>query len=449
MTSTRVIDVQQFINERKLSRTQITTLVLSFFIVALDGFDTACIGFIAPAIREQWGLDPAHLAPLFGAGLFGLMIGALAFGPVADRIGRKPTLMLSVGFFGLASLVSAWSPTLDILILLRFLTGLGLGGAMPNAITISSEYSPEKHRSVLVTTMFCGFTLGGALGGILAAYVVSHYGWHMVLVLGGVMPIALVPLLAWLLPESVRYMVTRGVAPARITRVLKRIDPAAALDGVQYTVAEAAPKGSPVRQLFAPELRRGTLILWVMFFMCMLIIYLLSSWLPTLIKETGRTLQDASLIAAMLQTGGTVGAIVLGQLMDRFRPQRVLGVAFLIGAVFVVAIGNVAASTVLLVLAVLGTGFCVSGGQVGSNALAAGFYPTSNRATGVAWALGMGRIGSIVGSLAGGWMLEMNWGLATVFEFVAIPAVIAAIGVMSMQPRRERSRVASAIRQLD
>lgn len=449
MTSTRVIDVQQFINERKLSRTQITTLVLSFFIVALDGFDTACIGFIAPAIREQWGLDPAHLAPLFGAGLFGLMIGALAFGPVADRIGRKPTLMLSVGFFGLASLVSAWSPTLDILILLRFLTGLGLGGAMPNAITISSEYSPEKHRSVLVTTMFCGFTLGGALGGILAAYVVSHYGWHMVLVLGGVMPIALVPLLAWLLPESVRYMVTRGVAPARITRVLKRIDPAAALDGVQYTVAEAAPKGSPVRQLFAPELRRGTLILWVMFFMCMLIIYLLSSWLPTLIKETGRTLQDASLIAAMLQTGGTVGAIVLGQLMDRFRPQRVLGVAFLIGAVFVVAIGNVAASTVLLVLAVLGTGFCVSGGQVGSNALAAGFYPTSNRATGVAWALGMGRIGSIVGSLAGGWMLEMNWGLATVFEFVAIPAVIAAIGVMSMQPRRGRSPVAAAIRQLD
>ncbi len=436
MTPTRTIDVQQFINSHRISRTQIGTLLLCFLIVAVDGFDTAAIGFIAPAIHEEWHLNAAQLAPLFGAGMFGLMIGALAFGPLADRIGRKMTLLICVAFFGTASLVSAWSPSIQVLVILRFVTGLGLGGAMPNAITLSSEYAPDKHRSVLVTTMFCGFTLGSALGGILAAYLVDHLGWRSVLIVGGIAPLALLPLLAWQLPESVRYMVTRGYAAERVTRILRRIAPNFDFRGVSYDAGEAAPPGSPVRQLFAPQLRRGTLILWVMFFMCMLIIYMLSSWLPTLIKSTGRTLQDASLVTAMFQVGGTVGAIALGRLMDSFSPQRVLALAYLVGAVFIALIGHTAASTALLVIAVAVAGFCASGGQVGANALAAGFYPTTNRATGVAWALGIGRIGSILGSMAGGWMLALNWSLTTVFEIVAIPALIAAVAVMLLHKRK-------------
>lgn len=435
MTAANVIDVQQFINRHRFSRTQIVTLLLCFLIVAVDGFDTASIGFIAPAIGRQWALDPAHMAPVFGAGMFGLMIGALCFGPVADRIGRKTTLMVCVGFFGLASLASAWSPDLQTLLVLRFLTGLGLGGAMPNAITLSSEYAPDRHRSVLVTTMFCGFTLGSALGGILAAYIVAHWGWHGVLLVGGIVPLAMVPLLGWLLPESVRYMVARGHGAAKIGRILHRIAPAADLSGATYTVADKAPPGSPVRQLFDPRLRRGTVILWAMFFMCMLIIYLLSSWLPTLIKNTGRSLQDASLVTAMFQVGGTVGAIALGRFMDRFNPARVLSLAYIVGAVFIALIGHAAGSTPLLVLAVFVAGFCASGGQVGGNALAAGFYPTANRATGVAWALGMGRIGSILGSMAGGWMLTAGLSLATVFEIVAVPAVIASACVLFMRKR--------------
>ena len=433
MSAANVIDVQQFINQHRFSRTQIVTLLLCFLIVAVDGFDTASIGFIAPAIGKQWALDPAHMAPVFGAGMFGLMIGALCFGPVADRIGRKATLMICVAFFGLASLVSAWSPDLQVLLVLRFLTGLGLGGAMPNAITLSSEYSPDKHRSVLVTTMFCGFTLGSALGGILAAYIVAHWGWHAVLLVGGVVPLLLLPLLAWLLPESARYLVARGAAAEKISRILNRIAPETDLHDARYELADKAPAGSPVKQLFDAKLRRGTVILWVMFFMCMLIIYLLSSWLPTLIKNTGRTLQDASLVTAMFQIGGTVGSIALGRFMDRFNPTRVLSLAYIVGAVFIALIGHTASSTPLLVLAVFMAGFCASGGQVGGNALAAGFYPTANRATGVAWALGIGRIGSILGSMAGGWMLTMGWGLDTVFEAVAVPAVIASICVLFMR----------------
>ena len=432
MATANVIDVQQFINQHKFSRTQIVTLLLCFLIVAVDGFDTASIGFIAPALRDEWGVDSSALAPIFGAGMLGLMLGALGFGPLADRIGRKTTLMICVAFFGIASLASAWSPNLQVLLVLRFLTGLGLGGAMPNAITLSSEYAPDKHRSVLVTTMFCGFTLGSALGGILATYIVNNWGWQAVLLVGGVVPLLLLPVLALFLPESARYLVIRGAPAERISRILRRLAPSADLRDATYAVAGGVPQGSPIKNLFAPDLRRGTLILWVMFFMCMVIIYLLSSWLPTLIKDTGRSLQDASLVTAMFQVGGTIGAIALGRLMDSFNPTRVLALAYLCGAVFIAFIGHSAASTPLLVLCVTIAGVCASGGQVGGLALAAGFYPTASRATGVAWAQGVGRIGAVLGSMAGGWMLTMGWNLATVFEAVAIPAVIAAICVLFM-----------------
>src|SRR5689334_19611639 len=202
MPTRRTIDVQEFINSHRMSSTQILLLVLCFFVVAIDGFDLASIGFIAPAIKTEWGVTPAQLAPLFGSGLFGLMLGALVIGPFADRFGRRAILVFSVLFFGGASLLSAFSPNLTMLIVLRFMTGVGLGGAMPSAVTLTSEYCPEGRRSFLVTLMFCGFTLGSALGGVVASQVVADYGWRSVLVIGGVLPILLAPVLWRLLPES-------------------------------------------------------------------------------------------------------------------------------------------------------------------------------------------------------------------------------------------------------
>ncbi len=432
MTTARTIDVQNFINAHKVSATQVVTLLLCFLIVAVDGFDTAAIGFIAPAIRAEWGLTPAHLAPVFGAGLAGLMGGAFLFGPLADRFGRKNILMVCVAFFGLASLASAWSDSVEMLIVLRFLTGLGLGGAMPNSVTLSSEYAPEKHRSVLVTTMFCGFTVGSALGGVAAAHVVGVFGWRAVLVIGGVLPLVLLPVLAMAMPESVRYLVMKGRDLAQVRRVLQRIAPSAELADARFTVPEKALAGFPVKHLFDRPLRRGTLFLWLAFFMSLLVIYLLSSWLPTLIASTGMTLKDASLVTAMFQVGGTVGAISLGRLMDRFSPQRVLATSYVAAAGLIALIGSSTGNTAMLVLAVFGAGVCLSGAQVGANALAASFYPTSTRATGVSWASGIGRIGSVLGSMAGGWMLALGMGLPTLFVLVGIPAVVAGICMLSM-----------------
>lgn len=439
MSTQQTIDVQDFIDTHELSAMQIVTLLLCFLIVAVDGCDTAAIGFIAPAIRTEWHLTPAHLAPVFGAGLAGLMAGAFLFGPLADRFGRKTVLMVCAGFFGLASLASAYSSSIEMLMVLRFLTGLGLGGAMPNSVTLSSEYAPKTHRSVLVTTMFCGFTLGSALGGVVAAHVVAEFGWRAVLVIGGVLPLVLVPVLAVCLPESARFLVMNGRKPEQVRRTMQRIAPSKDLANARFSVPEKARAGFPVKHLFDRDLRRGTLLLWLAFFMSLLVIYLLSSWLPTLISSTGMTLKKASLVTTMFQVGGTVGAIALGQLMDRFNPQRVLGVSYALAAVFTTLIGSSTSNTAILVVAVFGAGFCVSGAQVGANALAAGFYPTASRATGVSWASGIGRIGSVLGSMGGAWMLSLGWGLPAVFALVGIPTVIAGISMLSMG-RVERAK---------
>jgi len=431
MKSHREINVQSFIDAQQVSRMQVTVLVLCFCVVAVDGFDTASIAFIAPALRAEWQLTTGHLSVLFGAGLAGLMTGALLFGPLADRYGRKTIMLASVAFFGAASLCCGLADSLPTLAALRFLTGIGLGGAMPMSVTLSSEYSPQRHRSVLVTAMFCGLTLGSGLGGVLAAHIVNQWGWRPVLVLGGVLPLGLVPFLMVALPESATYLVMRGANPERVRGILQRIAPAENLSSIAWT-APAAPAGSPVGRLFDADLRRGTALIWLTFFMSLLVIYLLSNWLPTLIKSTGMSLMEASLITAMFQAGGTVGAISLGQMMDRFQPSRVLGIAYLMAAGFTALIGSSAGHRAALMLSVFGAGFCVSGGQVGVNALAAAYYPTANRATGVSWASGIGRIGSFVGVVAGGWMVALGMGLPVMFAAIGIPALVACAALFAM-----------------
>jgi AAHS family 4-hydroxybenzoate transporter-like MFS transporter len=425
------IDVEGFIDTSRLSRLQTLVILLCFLTVAADGFDTAAIGFIAPTLRAQWHLQPAQLAPLFASGLFGLMAGALVFGPLADRVGRKWVLVLTTLAFGLASIVSASADSLEALTTWRFVTGVGLGGAMPSAITLTSEFCPSRKWSLLVTVMFCGFAIGSAAGGLAAAGIVARYGWQGVLVLGGVLPLVLTVALTWLLPESVRYLALRGGRDARIAAILGRVRPDPALAGARFVGVRKAA-GSPVRQLFAPGLVAGTVLLWLCFFMSLLVFYLLTSWLPTLLNGSGQTAQAATLISLMLPVGSTVGAMSIGALMDRVNPYAVLVGSYLLATCFIALLGIVTDSPYLLVLAVFGSGIGTGGSQVGINALAAAFYPTASRATGVSWANGLGRAGSVVGSMVGGALLTQGWPLATVFVTAAVPAALAAASLCVM-----------------
>jgi MFS transporter, AAHS family, 4-hydroxybenzoate transporter len=440
----RILDVQEVVNAHPLSRYQKMVITLCFLVVAIDGFDTAAIGFIAPALKAEWAATPAQLAPLFAAGLFGLMAGAFVFGPLADRIGRKPVLVATTVFFGLATFASAFAPDIQTLTALRFVTGLGLGGAMPAAITLTAEICPEKRRSSLVTLMFCGFTIGSASAGLAASSIVAAFGWPGILILGGVLPLLLTPVLLALLPESPRYLATRGAAPVRVRAILARMAPAADLDDATFVRPVKAP-GSPVGQLFRDGLGLGTLLIWSTFFMSLLVFYLLSSWLPLLITTAGFSMEHASLMGATLATGGTVGAILIGRLMDRFEPHRVLAGAYLVAGGFVILLGNAVATPWLLVVAIFGAGFGVAGAQVGINALAAGYYPTTSRATGVSWANAVGRTGSVLGSMVGGVLLSLGWDLATVFAAAALPAFLAALAMLAKGwQARVRSAAATA-----
>jgi AAHS family 4-hydroxybenzoate transporter-like MFS transporter len=443
-STARVVDVQAVIDSHPLSPVQRTLLIVCFLVVAIDGFDTAVIGFIAPAIRAEWRLAVSQLAPLFAAGLVGLMAGAFAVGPLADRHGRKVMLTASMVVFGVATLASSLSRDLPTLTWLRFITGVGLGGAMPTSITLSSEYCPAPRRASLVTLMFCGFTIGSALGGLIASQVLEHAGWRPLLAGGGVAPLVLAPVLWLTLPESIRYLVTTGGAARRIAAILSKIAPDLDLRDASFTGAKA-PALSPVRQLFSGGLVHGTLLLWLAFFMSLLVVYLLSNWMPTLIqRSTGASLSHAALITALLQIGGTAGAIVVGRLMDRFNPHHVLGGVYAAGAAFIALISMTTAMPWLMAVAVFGAGFCVSGGQVGANALSAAFYPTPYRATGVSWANGVGRSGSILGSLLGGGMLALGWEVRTVYALVAIPALVSGAALYALGGRPSATDAANS-----
>jgi AAHS family 4-hydroxybenzoate transporter-like MFS transporter len=448
MSVTHQVDVQQLIDTGRFSRYQFLIAFLCFIIIAIDGFDTAIVGFIAPSLRSEWHLLPQQLAPLLSAGLVGLAFGSFLAGPLGDRIGRKTILVLSVLFFGIWSLASAYTDSLLALTLFRFLTGLGLGGAMPNAITLTSEYSPQRTKSTVVTIMFCGFTLGSGLGGALAAHMIPAYGWRSMLLVGGYVPMACAVVFYFLLPESVRFLVLRRPGSSRIEATLRRIAPQAKLAGAGFFIPEppAAARRSPVAQLFAGPLAFGTLALWAAFFMSLLIVYLLTNWLPTLFKEAGFPLAKAALVSAMYQVGGTVGAIVLGRLMDRFNPYRVLALAYLSAIAFIALISFNYTDLAILNFAVAGVGFCVSGSQIGANALAAAFYPTSNRVTGVSWALGVGRCGAILGSMMGGALLGAGLGFSAIILLLAIPALLASISIFAMFKRypRQAAGIAAA-----
>jgi AAHS family 4-hydroxybenzoate transporter-like MFS transporter len=427
-----LVDVVEFIDRQPVGGFQIKLLLTCAAVLFLDGFDTTAIGFVAPALAREWGLTKGALGPVFSAGLFGLMIGALIFGPLADRVGRRKIIIFSTLAFGIGTLATSLINDVNTLLAIRFLTGLGLGGAMPNTVAMTSEFSPHRRRATMVMIMFCGFSLGAALGGLLAAALIPQFGWRSVFVIGGAAPLLMLPILALRLPESVRFLALTGRAHQRVAELLGLINPEAAFaPATQFIVHEPGLAGIPVLHLFRDGRTLVTLLLWVVFFMSLLDLYFLANWLPTVLNDLGSSVSASAVIGSMLQVGGVVGAFALGSVIDRFS-YRALALVYFIAVFAIGAIGQFGHSVALVTLAIFVAGFCTVGGQIAANALAATFYPTSVRATGVGWALGIGRVGSIIGPLIGGALLAAKWSTALVFMAAATAALCAALAAFCL-----------------
>jgi len=446
MATATTIDVKAFIDERPISPYQWLLVALCFLVVLADGMDVAIMGFVAPSILQEWDISRPAFGLVMSAAPIGLVIGALVAGPSSDRFGRKGVLITSVFLFGVFTILTANTSSPMEMAVMRLLTGIGLGAAMPNTTTLLSEYAPQRKRSLMITLMFTGFNLGSALIGFAAAWLIPVHGWRAVLLLGGALPLVLIPLLAWLLPESARLLAVRGASPARIGAILSRVSGVRFSGDVRFVSTEPPlPTRKPLGVLFSHGYGFMTALLWVTYFMGLLVIYLLTGWLPTLMKDAGLSVATAATVTALFQIGGTIGAIVVGWCMDKARPAAVISAAYLGGAACVLALGSVGALSSVLAVLVFSAGFCMSGAQTGLNAFAPSRYPTLARATGVSWMLGVGRFGSIFGSAIGGALLGLGWSFGAILAMLAVPATFAAIAILLTQ----RTRAGEAIPQLD
>lgn len=427
------VDAQALINDSPLSSYQWLIAIVCFLIVFVDGIDTAAMGFIAPALAQDWGIDRSQLGPVMSAALGGMIFGALFSGPMADRFGRKIVLATSMLIFGGFTLACAYAQDLDSLVIFRFLTGIGLGAAMPNATTLFSEYCPARIRSLLVTCMFCGYNLGMAVGGFFSSWLIPNYGWHSLFLVGGWSPLILMFVVVFFLPESYRYLILKGNKKEQVKKILKRIAPQKVLDATEFHVPEEKIENTSKKGvfgiMFSQKYAKGTFLLWFTYFMGLVIIYLLTSWLPTLMRETGATMERAAFIGGLFQFGGVLSALFVGWAMDRFNPNRVIAAFYFAAGVFAVIVSQSLGNPTLLALFILCAGMAVNGAQSAMPVLSARFYPTQCRATGVAWMSGIGRFGAVFGAWIGAVLLGNDWSFSMILGMLIIPATAAAIAI--------------------
>lgn len=427
----KTVDVGAILGEARLSYLPILVLVLSFIVIMLDGYDLICLSFVAPQLAQIFGIPVSSFGPVFTVGYIGIMIGGVAIGPFADRFGRKSVLIFSVALFGLFSLLPIADLSYSHLIVYRFITGLGLGGAMPGAVALTAEYAPSRLRGLFVNLMFVGVASGGVVGGFLASQLVPAYGWTMVFWMGGLAPLVLVPILVLLMPESITFLAVNKRQPEYIAKILNRFIGAKVYSASDTFLVQEAGKeaGSSLRKLFSEGRARGTLLIWLTSFSVLLTYGLLSSWLPTFMTMEGMTTQTAILGPVVLNLGGIVGTILLGLLFTRLGASPIIAGALALTALSLFLVSQSIGVGKEVFFAIFATGMFLLGSVNSTNTLMAAFYPTKIRATGVGWALGVGRIGGALGPAGGGVLLAAKISPASICQFVALAAIVGLCAV--------------------
>jgi MFS transporter, AAHS family, 4-hydroxybenzoate transporter len=434
---TRAVNVSDIIDTHGIGAFQLRAFVLCAAVLFVDGFDVQGITYVASTITREWGLVRGDLWPALTFGLVGVMFGAMLLAPLADRIGRRSVIVWSCVAFGVCTLLTLVVDSLWPLVAVRFLTGLGLGAALPNAIGLASEYAPHKRRALAVMFVGSGISLGAIAAGMTAARLVAPFGWHAMFVVGGILPLLLAVVLARFLPESIRFSASVPSRQAEAKRLLRNIKPELGADADIEIVSNDPEAGhASVRDLFKDDRGVATVCLWVTFFMSLLNVYLAINWLPTSLAASGFTDPQAAEITTLYHVGGVIGTYAIGLLMDRLGAHRMVLVALLLAAIGFYTFATTTGlaqwpTTAILMLAGVG----VIGAQVGATALAAMTYPVAMRATGLGWALGVGRVGSIVGPTIGGLMIATASDPRSVYLGCLLPVLVGMAAVALLQRR--------------
>src|SRR6478752_1401831 len=423
------LDVNKLIDDRGLSRFQIAVVVLCALVAMLDGADTTSIAIAASTIAGLLNFPVSAFGLVFAAGTLGAMLGAMTFGPLADRFGRKRLLVVSTVLFGIFTLLVAHAQSYSALVLYRVIAGFGLGGATPCFLALVSEYVPRQVRGTVVSVLWAAFPLGIMLGGFVSSYLVTAFGWRMIFYVGGVLPLIVAALLTLMLPESLQFLIGRRGDTAQAARILARIVPGAVHQDAVLTVERDALPGVPVKYLFTEGRALSTVALWVPFFAAFAVLSAVVFFTPALLRSAGGVASAASngaLVNAFHGLGALLGMAVAGQLVDRFGPTRVLSAALLIGAVCTAALGPSVTSISLAATATAAVGFFVGIAGSGCIALAAIIYPPEIRATGIGWGMAMGRGGQVAAPLAAGQIIGAT-GDGSVMLLVMAAVLIVSI----------------------
>jgi len=421
-------DAAKFCDEQKLNRFHALLILLGMITLIFDGYYSQVIAYILPDMIRDWHLSPVEAGSLASYGLMGLMIGTAGLGMLADRIGRKTPLLTGLFLFSFFGGALYWAPDFRSFCILRFISGLGIGGVLTLTITLATEFAPARIRASMVAAMMAGFMIGPALAGFLSMMLVPVYGWRLMLLFAFI-PILFLPVLYVYLPESIRFLAQKGRFEDAIG-ILRRMERAAGAAPVRWakeSFVVASAKSAGVRQLFASKLAVTTLLIWMVYFCNLLVIYGLTTWLPTLLVAAGIPPVKSYGYTSLNHIGGAAGAVVIGVLMDRFGRKPSLIFSYIFAAITLWLFGLLTGSPMGLVLFGAAAGFFVNGAQSAQHAVTGEFYPTFVRSTGVGWALTMGRFGAICGPLLGGFLQARGFSIDQYFGLFAVPCILCAI----------------------
>jgi AAHS family 4-hydroxybenzoate transporter-like MFS transporter len=425
------------LENQRIGGLQLRVAALCLLVQTCDGYDLNSVAWAVPSLIRTWHLPPPSFTLAFLWSSIGILLGALSAGPIGDRFGRRPLLLVSLTIFGVASLLSATAGSLGALSLRRFFTGLGIGGGFSGAAALTGDYAPHRLRATMIMATFTGAPLGGFAGGQIVALLLPHFGWPVIFVLGGAFPLVLVVALALWLPESPRFLAARRTISPRHAALLRRLDIAPTGDA-RVDVASV----NPVLMLFSQGYALQTVLLWIIYFCSLLNLFLFAYWMPTVLHLIGLTPAQAVFASSLRDCGALFAVLYLGFAVDRIGPERALALHYAAGAVFIAMIALVALPYTLLLAMTFLAGLTITGSQTGANGACGKLYPARMRTSGLGWALGVGRLGGIAAPVLGGYLLSLGLPPTHIFLSACLFALIAAAATALLAFRGNRVAVA-------